>query len=200
MPLLAEQFDLLQQLVVVVDLRVAGGEHAVPEQRHLLLQRALGVHQIVHVVDVAHRRLTAGQQRRRLMPQQRVGIHRAAASRGSAIPRRSRRSPWPRAPRARPGSPRSPHAASDGPSDAMSSWCAMFNPPNFSDNANPELLSSPARHGGTQRNQRARRNGRAPSSRFGQHHASVRTPGLYLAHQAAHACYAACLCGAEEIS
>ena len=72
----AEQLDLLQQLVVVVDLRVAGGEHAVPEQRHLLFQRALRVHQIVHVVDVAHRRLAAGQQRRRLMTQQRVGIDR----------------------------------------------------------------------------------------------------------------------------
>ena len=71
----AEQFDLLQQLVVVVDLRVAGGEHVVPEQRHLLLQRALRVHQVVHVVDVAHRRLAAGQQRGRLVTQQHIGVH-----------------------------------------------------------------------------------------------------------------------------
>ncbi len=73
---LAEQLDLLEQLIVVVDLRVAGGEHAVPEQRHLFFERALGVHQVVHVVDVAHWGLPAGEQRRRLMPQQRVGIHR----------------------------------------------------------------------------------------------------------------------------
>jgi hypothetical protein len=72
----AEEVDLLQDLVVVVDLGVAGREHVVPEQRHLLFQRALRRHQVIHVVDVAHRRHAAGQQRRRLVPQQGVVIDR----------------------------------------------------------------------------------------------------------------------------
>ncbi len=56
----AEQINLLQHLIVIVDLRVTGREHMVPEQRHLLFQRALRGHQIIHVVDVAHRRHPAG--------------------------------------------------------------------------------------------------------------------------------------------
>jgi len=39
----AKDRDLLQQLVVIVDLGVAGREDVVPEQRHLLFQRPLGV-------------------------------------------------------------------------------------------------------------------------------------------------------------
>ena len=72
----AEQLDLFQQLVVVVDLGIAGREDMVPEQRHLLFERPLGIDQIVHPVDVAHRRLAAGQKRRRLVAQQGVGIDR----------------------------------------------------------------------------------------------------------------------------
>ena len=114
--LLAEQLDLFQQLVVVVDLGIAGGEHMVPEQRHLLLQRALGVHQIVHVVDVAHRRLAAGQQRRRLMAQQHIRIDRRL---GLGVQQFLDRRLVPLGHarfESRRGWLRSPHAASGGPS------------------------------------------------------------------------------------
>ena len=113
---MTEQVDLFQQLVVVVDLRVAGGEHLVPEQRHLLFQRALGGDQVIHVVHVAHRRLAAGQQCRRLMAQQRRRDRPAGASRGSAIPRPSPRSPCRRVLPVRRGWRRSQHAASGAPS------------------------------------------------------------------------------------
>src|SRR3989442_263451 len=71
---LTEQADLLQQLIVVVHLRVAGGEHVVPEERHFLFQRALRVHQVIHEIHVPHRVLPARQQRRRLIAEQRVDI------------------------------------------------------------------------------------------------------------------------------
>jgi len=73
---LAEQLDLFQHLVVIVDLGIAGGEDVVPEQRHLFFERPLGVHQIIQPVDVAHRRLAAGEQGRRLIAQQRVRVSR----------------------------------------------------------------------------------------------------------------------------
>ena len=73
---LPEDIDLLQQLVVIVDLGIAGGEHMVPEQGGLLFEGPLGVDQVVHPIEVAHRRLSAGQQRRRLIAQQRIGIDR----------------------------------------------------------------------------------------------------------------------------
>src|SRR3989442_263448 len=73
---LTEQADLLQQLIVVVHLRVAGGEHVVPEEGHLLFQRTLRVHQVIHEVHVPHGRLPAGQQCGRLIAQHRVDIDR----------------------------------------------------------------------------------------------------------------------------
>ena len=65
--LLAEQLDLLEQLIVIVDFRVSGRENMVPEQRHFLFQGTLGRDEVIHVVDVAHGRHAAGQQRRRLI-------------------------------------------------------------------------------------------------------------------------------------
>jgi hypothetical protein len=46
----------------------------VPEQGHLFFKWPLGVYEIIHPIDVAHRRLPAGQQRRRLIPEQLIGI------------------------------------------------------------------------------------------------------------------------------
>jgi len=54
--------ETVEELVIVVYLGVAGCEHMVPEQRHFLFERALGVDQIVHPIEVAHWRLTARQQ------------------------------------------------------------------------------------------------------------------------------------------
>ena len=48
----------------------------VPEESHLLFQRALGVHQMIHPIDVAHRGLPARQQCCRLITHQRILIDR----------------------------------------------------------------------------------------------------------------------------
>jgi hypothetical protein len=74
--LVAEQFDLLQELVIVIDFRITGREHMMPEQRHLLFQRALGVDQVEHPVDVPHGGLATGQQSGRLVAHQRVSVNR----------------------------------------------------------------------------------------------------------------------------
>jgi hypothetical protein len=67
---IAEQFNLFQELVVVIHLGIAGGKHMMPEERYLLFQGAFGVDQIEHPVDVSHRGLPTGKQCRWLVPHQ----------------------------------------------------------------------------------------------------------------------------------
>ena len=61
-PTLPEHIDLLQQLVAVVHLGVAGGENMVPEQRHLFLQGTVAGDHVVHPVGLPGEGHAAGQQ------------------------------------------------------------------------------------------------------------------------------------------
>src|SRR5207248_2439792 len=45
-----------------------------PEEGHFLLQRSLGIHQVIEPIYIPHRRLPAGQQRGRLITKQGVGV------------------------------------------------------------------------------------------------------------------------------
>ena len=56
----AEHANLLYHVVAVVHLAVAGGEHLVPEDRHLLFERPLGVEQVVEPVGLSRAYRAAG--------------------------------------------------------------------------------------------------------------------------------------------
>ena len=58
-PVIAEDLHLLQHLVRVLDLRVAGGEHVVPEEGHLLLERPLRGHHAPEPVELPGRQAQA---------------------------------------------------------------------------------------------------------------------------------------------
>ena len=58
-PLFSEQLYLGCQVVIVIHLGVAGGKYVMPEQGHLLLERALGVDHVVEPVGRAGRRAWA---------------------------------------------------------------------------------------------------------------------------------------------
>ena len=66
---LAEHVDLLQQLVTVVHLGVAGGENVVPEKRDLLFERALGADHLVHPVGLTGEGSTTGEQEAGVIPE-----------------------------------------------------------------------------------------------------------------------------------
>ncbi len=60
--LVAEELNLFEQLVVIVDLGIASGEHLMPEKRHFFFKRAIRVDQVKHPVDIAHGGLPTRQQ------------------------------------------------------------------------------------------------------------------------------------------
>ena len=68
--MLAEHVDLLEQLVAVVNLGVAGREHVVPEQRHLLFQGPVAGYHVVHPVRLTGEGNAAGEQEAGVIPEQ----------------------------------------------------------------------------------------------------------------------------------
>ena len=78
---IAEHVDLLEQVVAVVHLCVAGREDVVPEQRHLLFQRSLGGDHPVQPVGLSGSGRTAGHLSNRVIPVQGVLVDRWLALR-----------------------------------------------------------------------------------------------------------------------
>ena len=72
---LAELDDHVHHVVVVVNLGNAGRENLVPEQRHLLFQRPLGVEHVVHPFTGAHARQSARPPSPRVIPHHFDPVH-----------------------------------------------------------------------------------------------------------------------------
>ena len=76
-----EHVDLLEQVVAVINLSVAGREDMVPEQRHLLFQRPLGSYHPIQPVGLSGRCRASGHLSNRMVPIQGVLIDRWLAVR-----------------------------------------------------------------------------------------------------------------------